>query len=399
MRRIILLVTLLFMLILSGCAKPQIIRIFPPEEIAKMDIEKVIEDKKLSSEEKAQIIQMKMSEDIERKKRAVEMEKDNKLSSIINRPVAPLRTPDTILRVLILPYEDDQGVLNGWKYSYVKVDDGKWVMADYLNGTKPSTNMTLTPLHIENDGSIKAGEMAPPINDNDIKYTVKKDEKKASKKQNIKNKKNDNMKAISKPEPIADKKEESLVIVEDNKETKNINDKVIVENKNLESYKEENKQVDKDDNIVEQPSTSTTYDNIIEEKNNIDTIVDNLDKDNKASDKPDNHSEITDILNSDDIIEEDNKLIDENKITEQLYDIEPLLESDTDTSEPDKTSNTAPPINNSPALEDSEQSVIDMKKDISVDYNNYYKYGVDYKPKIIDGIVINLQLEKLSIPV
>lgn len=54
-------------------------------------------------------------------------------------------------------------------------------MADYLNGTKPSTNMTLTPLHIENDGSIKAGEMAPPINDSDIKYTVKKDEKKASK--------------------------------------------------------------------------------------------------------------------------------------------------------------------------------------------------------------------------
>lgn len=205
------------------------------------------------------------------------------------------------------------------------------------------------------------------------------------------------MKAISKPEPIADKKEESSVIVEANKETENINNKIVVESKNQKSHKEESKQVEKDDKIVEQPSTSTADDNIIEEKNNIDTFVDNLD--NKAIDKPDNHSEITNILNSDDIIEEDNKLIDENEITEQLYDIEPLLESDTDTSELDKTSNTAPSINNSPALEDSEQPIIDIKKDISVDYNNYYKYGVDYKPKIIDGIVINFKIEELSIPV
>ena len=143
MKKIILLISLLSVVI-SGCAKPQIVRIFPADEVSKMDMNKVLEDKDLSNEEKIQIIQMKLSEDIERKKRAVEAEKDNKLSSIINKPVAPLRTPDTILRVLILPYEDDNGVLNGWKYSYVKVDDGKWIMADYLNGTKPSLRGTLS---------------------------------------------------------------------------------------------------------------------------------------------------------------------------------------------------------------------------------------------------------------
>lgn len=170
MKKIILLISLLSVVI-SGCAKPQIVRIFPADEVSKMDMNKVLEDKDLSNEEKIQIIQMKLSEDIERKKRAVEAEKDNKLSSIINNPVAPLRTPDTILRVLILPYEDDNGVLNGWKYSYVKVDDGKWIMADYLNGTKPSLRGTLTPLNSgeEKSGNIKGVSMAPPITNDDVK--------------------------------------------------------------------------------------------------------------------------------------------------------------------------------------------------------------------------------------
>ena len=175
MKKFLLLIMLIMTAMLSGCAKPQIIRIFPPEEAAKMDLSSIIEDKNLNVDEKAQLIQMKMSEDVERKKRAVEAEKDNKLSSIINKPVTPLRTPDTILRVLLLPYEDENRVLNGWKYSYVKVDDGKWIMADYLNSTIPASRGMLVPLS-DNNGitnRIKGVGYAPPINDADIKYTVK----------------------------------------------------------------------------------------------------------------------------------------------------------------------------------------------------------------------------------
>lgn len=167
---------------LFGCSKPNIVRIFPAEEVAKMEINKIIEDKKLSSEEKSQLIQMKLSEDIERKKRAVEAEKDNKLSAIINKPVTPLRTPDTILRVLLLPYEDNNGVLNGWKYSYIKVDDGKWIMADYLNGTTPSLKTTLTPLKSNSSGKLGSSGNAPIINNDDIKYTVKSSNTKNKKK-------------------------------------------------------------------------------------------------------------------------------------------------------------------------------------------------------------------------
>lgn len=195
MKKIILLIGLLG-IIMSGCAKPQIVRIFPAEEVAKMEINKILEDKDLSNEEKAQIIQMKLSEDIERKKRAVEAEKDNKLSSIINKPVAPLRTPDTILRVLILPYEDDKGVLNGWKYSYVKVDDGKWIMADYLNGTRPSFKGTLTPLKNKDAGSAIQGiGMAPAITNEGVKtysqYSEELKQEKAKQKKNNKKAKND----------------------------------------------------------------------------------------------------------------------------------------------------------------------------------------------------------------
>ena len=174
MKKFLILFSIIASVMITGCAKPQIVRIFPQEELSRIAIEEIINDKELTSEEKATLVQMKMAEDIERKKRAVEMEKDNKLSNIINRPVTPLRTPDTILRVLILPYEDDNGVLNGWKYSYVKVDDGKWVMADYLNGSVPSSKMTLTPLKTEsNSNNIGSTGMAPAINNNDIKYTVK----------------------------------------------------------------------------------------------------------------------------------------------------------------------------------------------------------------------------------
>ncbi len=192
MKKFLILFSIIASVMITGCAKPQIVRIFPQEELSRIAIEEIINDKELTSEEKATLVQMKMAEDIERKKRAVEMEKDNKLSNIINRPVTPLRTPDTILRVLILPYEDDNGVLNGWKYSYVKVDDGKWVMADYLNGSIPSSKMTLTPLKTEsNSKNIGSTGMAPPINNENIKtysqYSEelkqeKKNTKKASKK-------------------------------------------------------------------------------------------------------------------------------------------------------------------------------------------------------------------------
>lgn len=132
--------------LIAGCSKPKITHIAPGDDTGRMTVEEVFKDKKIPDEQKIQIMYLKLAEQMERSKRAVETEKDKKLAAIIDRPVTPLRTPDTVLRVLMLPYEDSNGVLNSWKYSFIKVDDGKWVLSDYLNGTRPKAGHMLTPL-------------------------------------------------------------------------------------------------------------------------------------------------------------------------------------------------------------------------------------------------------------
>lgn len=144
-KKIILLGMLFSMMMVVGCSA-KVMHLIPAEELAKKKVMEIMKDKELSDEEKLNYIQLKMIEESQRKKSAVEIEKDQRMRGLIQKPVTPLRTPDTILRVLILPYEDDNGVLNGWKYSYIKVEDGKWVLADYLNSSLPSGNRVLTPL-------------------------------------------------------------------------------------------------------------------------------------------------------------------------------------------------------------------------------------------------------------
>lgn len=243
MKKILILFSIIAAVMVTGCAKPQIVRIFPQEDLSKVAIEEIINDKDLTSEEKTVLVQMKMSEDIERKKRAVEMEKDNKLSNIINRPVTPLRTPDTILRVLILPYEDNNGVLNGWKYSYVKVDDGKWIMADYLNNSVPSTRMTLTPLKSEENNNTRSTGMAPPISNGDIKYTVKSVEEDTKKElKQLKSEKKAAEKARKKAEKEQAEKDKILL-----KAVEKENKKDIVNNKKWSDNTQDNTYISVDD--------------------------------------------------------------------------------------------------------------------------------------------------------
>lgn len=311
MKKILILFSIIAAVMVTGCAKPQIVRIFPQEDLSKVAIEEIINDKDLTSEEKTVLVQMKMSEDIERKKRAVEMEKDNKLSNIINRPVTPLRTPDTILRVLILPYEDNNGVLNGWKYSYVKVDDGKWIMADYLNNSVPSTRMTLTPLRSEENNNIGSIGMAPPISNGDIKYTVKsveedtkkelkqlKSDKKAAEKARKKAEK-DKSKQINLTETEQIKKEKAVLKAteEDNKKT-TVNNKKWSDNTQDNTYisvdeiKNDDKiihNIEESDNKVDKIKPADINKDITDKGNN---VLDELkEKSNAVSDKQVNKTE------------------------------------------------------------------------------------------------------------
>jgi hypothetical protein len=62
-----------------------------------------------------------------------EIEKEKKTLDVLKETPTPLRTPDTIIRVLMLPYADSNNVLHSYYYTFVKVEDGSWVLGDYLN--------------------------------------------------------------------------------------------------------------------------------------------------------------------------------------------------------------------------------------------------------------------------
>jgi len=62
-----------------------------------------------------------------------EIEKERKTIDVLKETPTPLRTPDTIVRVLMLPYTDNNNVLHSFYYTFLKVEDGDWVLGDYLN--------------------------------------------------------------------------------------------------------------------------------------------------------------------------------------------------------------------------------------------------------------------------
>ena len=142
--------TIIAILLIStiGCSKSKLINVYSEDEIASMKIEEIIDNEDLTSKEKTDLLQIKIAEKMAAKKKSVDIEKDTKLASIISKPVAPMRTSPTILRILLLPYENSEGVLNSWRYSFLKVDDGDWILSDHLNAKTIGGNKILTPLDI-----------------------------------------------------------------------------------------------------------------------------------------------------------------------------------------------------------------------------------------------------------
>lgn len=67
---------------------------------------------------------------------------------MLNSPVTPIKTPDKILRVLMLPWVDESGVLNAQGYKFVKVEEGSWVLGEYLSKSGSAIKL-LSPLKKE----------------------------------------------------------------------------------------------------------------------------------------------------------------------------------------------------------------------------------------------------------
>lgn len=61
-----------------------------------------------------------------------EKERLEVLQKLLQTPPTPMRVPDTVVRVLILPWVDSEGNLNTSRYVFFRVEEGKWILGDYL---------------------------------------------------------------------------------------------------------------------------------------------------------------------------------------------------------------------------------------------------------------------------
>lgn len=59
-------------------------------------------------------------------------ELQKKLSELIKTEPAPLRVPDTVVRVLVLPYVDETSNLVSQKYIFFRAEEGRWILGEYL---------------------------------------------------------------------------------------------------------------------------------------------------------------------------------------------------------------------------------------------------------------------------
>jgi conjugal transfer pilus assembly protein TraV len=60
----------------------------------------------------------------------------SRLIGLLENPETPMVDPPRIMRVLILPYKDDGDVLYMPRYTYLKVEESRWVIGDYLVNDK-----------------------------------------------------------------------------------------------------------------------------------------------------------------------------------------------------------------------------------------------------------------------
>jgi len=75
-----------------------------------------------------------------------EIEKEALLLRILKNPPVPLKSQNKVVRVLFLPYVDQSGVLHSQQYSYVQVEEGKWILGDYLLNSPQSGKRLFKPL-------------------------------------------------------------------------------------------------------------------------------------------------------------------------------------------------------------------------------------------------------------
>ena len=122
-----------------------------PQEIQDIQ-QKIINGKKLTKNE-AEMLVNHMDESLlnarsQQGLNEYEREKIHVNASLLRRPEKPIRSPDKIMRVLVLSYVTKNGVWNESRYTHFKVADGDWLIGEELfpKGNRLRDDMLMTPL-------------------------------------------------------------------------------------------------------------------------------------------------------------------------------------------------------------------------------------------------------------
>lgn len=127
-----------FALLLSSCAGLK-----DWDEYEKYQAEKNFSRETYERKEMEKIAERKVGEES-----LYEKEVKEKMVKLLREPPSPIKAPDTVLRVLILPYVDKEGNLNAMKYVFLRVEEGRWILGDYLIHKRSGIKL-LTPLKDE----------------------------------------------------------------------------------------------------------------------------------------------------------------------------------------------------------------------------------------------------------
>jgi len=117
--------------VLFSCAPaPQSsVKGLPPQSVSAR-VEAILNDPTLTPEQKRELIVNLFAQ--KRKEwsgfSVYEKEKALKTAELLRSPSAPLRTPPKVMRVLILPWVDKDGVFHEAHYAFVEVEDGRWIL-------------------------------------------------------------------------------------------------------------------------------------------------------------------------------------------------------------------------------------------------------------------------------
>ena len=136
--------------LLTGCAvqSPEAKIKYLQQNTLSQRIEGILRNPNLTEEQKKRLILTLFAQ--KRKEWSAQniytKEKAKKLAEMLSLPATPLHTPPKIMRVLILPWVDKNGVFHGAHYVYMQVDSGQWILGSYTLQNLEGASKTLTPL-------------------------------------------------------------------------------------------------------------------------------------------------------------------------------------------------------------------------------------------------------------